>query len=537
MPWRGGGVKGVFTQQGRDRALPAPGRLVILCGMKFVWLLLFTTVGVCVGAPAEVPTFTEHVAPVVFAKCAGCHRDGQVAPFSLLDYAQVKKRAKQITEVTGDRVMPPWHADRGAVEYANDRSLSDAEIALIRRWVDAGTPEGDKAKLPALPKFEPGWQLGKPDIVAEMPEAFTVPAEGRDIYRNFVMPLNLEEDTWVNAIEFKPGAPSAVHHVLYYLDLKGKARVADEADPEPGYNGMGRSNGNFRYLGGWDVGTQTAPVPYGLAWFLPKGADLVIQVHYHPSGKAVQDRSAVGFHVSKVPTSRPWTIVPVPPFFGIMSGINIPAGEKNYVKQSSMVLPVDVEAIAVNAHAHFLGKEMEMTATLPSGEKKLLLKMSDWDFAWQEDYAFKEPVKLPAGTRLDARISWDNSDTNPRQTLHPPKDIHWGPTSTDEMGTITLTVMLNTAEEKKSLHSELKRRLTAQFIERIFENDHSTLGAVRSQISQEVKVPNGGGFAMMRVFVLPLDKNKDGVLDEEELKPGVDFMLPNMRGFGEIGFD
>ncbi len=493
--------------------------------------------GISAHAVVETPTFSEHVAPIVFAKCAGCHRDGQVAPFSLLNYAQVKKRAKEITEVTGDREMPPWHADRGVVEYANDRSLSDVEIAVIRKWVETGAPEGDASKLPEVPKFTDGWQLGKPDIVAEMTEAFTVPADGPDIYRNFVMPLNLEEDTWVKAIELKPGAASAVHHVLYYLDTRGKARIADAADPAPGYNGMGRSNGNFRYLGGWDVGTQTAPVPYGLAWLLPKGSDLVIQVHYHPTGKAVQDRSSVGFHISKEPTSRPWTIVPVPPYFGILSGINIPAGEKEYIKKSSMILPVDVEAIAVNAHAHFLGKRMEMTATLPNGEKQQLLKMSDWNFAWQEDYAFKQPVKLPAGTRLDSLISWDNSDTNPHQTIHPPKATRWGPTSTDEMGTITLTVMLNTAEEKKTLHSELKRRLTAQFLERIFENDSSTLGAVRTQISQDAKIPDGGRFAVMRAFVLPLDKNKDGVLDAEELKPGIDFMLPNMRGFGEIGFD
>ncbi len=488
-------------------------------------------------AVTEAPTFNEHIAPVVFSKCAGCHREGQAAPFSLLDYGQVKKRAKQIVEVTGDRVMPPWHADRGVIDYANDRSLTDDQIMLIRRWVETGTPEGDAAKLPPLPEFPKDWQLGKPDIVAEMPEAFSVPADGPDIYRNFVMPLNLEEDTWVNAIELKPGAASAVHHVLYFLDTKGKARAADAADPAPGYNGMGRSNGSLRYLGGWDVGTQVAPVPYGLAWLLPKGSDLVIQVHYHPTGKPLQDKSAVGFHVSDKPTARPWTIVPVPPFFGILSGLNIPAGEKEYIKQSSMVLPADVEAIAVNAHAHYLGKRMELTATLPNGGKQWLLKMSDWNFAWQEDYAFKQPVKLPAGTRIDSLISWDNSDSNPRQAVHPPKPVRWGPTSTDEMGTITLTVMLNTPEEKAATHTALKRHLTGQFIQRLFENDAASMATVRSQVSHEMKVPDGGRMAIIRQLVLPLDANKDGALDTLEMNPGIDRMLPFMRGFGEIGFD
>ena len=491
----------------------------------------------CAASAAAAPTFTADIAPLVFSKCAGCHRDGQAAPFSLLNYEQVKKRGKQIVEVTGDRVMPPWHADRGVVSYANDRSLTDEQIALLHQWVADGMPEGDAAKLPPLPDFPKDWQLGKPDLIAEMPEAYSVPAEGRDQYRNFVMPLNLEADTWVNAIEFKPGEPAVVHHVLYFLDTKGKARKADAEDPAPGYNGMGRSNGNFRYLGGWDVGTQAAPVPYDLAWLLPKGSDLVIQVHYHPNGKAVQDRSSVGFHFAKKPTARPWTIVPVPPFFGILDGISIPAGTKEYIRQNSMVLPVDVEAIAVNAHAHYLGKRMEMTATLPGGEKQWLLKMSDWNFAWQEDYAFKQPVKLPKGTRLDALISWDNSDSNPRQTVHPPKDVRWGPTSSDEMGTITLTVMLNTPEEKAAVHTELKRTLTGQFIQRVFENDQVSMATVRSQVAAEMKIPSSGRFEIMRQLILPLDANKDSRLDTGELQPGIDRVLPFMRGFGEIGFD
>lgn len=502
-------------------------------------ILLLTALNLTAfAADAPPPTFNEHVAPVVFSKCSACHRDGQAAPFSLLNYEQVKKRAKQIVEVTGERIMPPWHADKGVVDYANDRSLTDEQIALFRRWLEAGTPEGESAKLPPLPKFPEGWQLGQPDMVAEMPETFQVPAEGQDIYRNFVIPLNLEKDTWVNAIEYKPGAPSAVHHVLYFLDTQGKAREYDAADPAPGYNGMGRSNGHFRYIGGWDLGTQTAPLNYGLAWLLPKGSDLVIQVHYHPSGKAVADRSAIGFHFSDKPTARPWTILPVPPFFGILDGISIPAGTKEYIKQNSMVLPATVEAIGVNAHAHYLGKRMEMTATLPGGEKQWLLKMSDWHFAWQEDYAFKQPVKLPAGTRLDVLISWDNSDTNPRQHTLPPRDVRWGPRSVDEMGTITLAVMVDTPEEKTALHTELKRTLTGQFIQRAFENDVAGMAAVRSQIGSEVKnVPTGDRLERLRGLILPLDKNNDGKLDTVEMKPGIDFMLPFMRGFGEIGFD
>ena len=505
---------------------------------RFAAVLAAATALLPAAAPGlEIPVFSEHIAPVIFSKCAACHRDGQIAPFSLINYAQVKKRAKQIAEATHDRVMPPWHADPGVIEYANDRSLTKDQIDLIQRWVAAGAPEGDPAKTPALPKFAEGWELGTPDKIVKTSEPFKVPAEGSDMYRNFVIPLDLDKDTWVNAIEFKPGAPSVVHHVLYFLDTKGKARGYDAADPAPGYNGMGRANGNFRYLGGWDLGTQQAQLGYGLAWLLPKGSDLVLQVHYHPSGKEVLDQDTVGFHLSDKPTARPWSIVPVPPFFGILSGIHIPAGEKEYIKQSSFVLPVDIETFAVNAHAHFLGKRMEMTATLPGGEKKWLLKMSNWHFAWQEDYAFKQPLKLPAGTRLDSLISWDNTDANPHQYYHPPRPINWGPRSMDEMGTITLSVMLNTPEQKASLHKGLKQMLTSQFVQRVFENDAGSFATIRSQISEDVKVPNQGGFDLMRQFIMPLDKNKDGVLDSVEIQPAVDFMAPRMKGFGEIGLD
>jgi hypothetical protein len=173
-------------------------------------LCLVFSILVCGAAfsaePAQVtPTFTEHIAPLIYAKCAGCHRDGQGAPFTLLTYAQVKKRAEQIADITDERVMPPWHADPGVVEYANDRSLSAAQIELIQRWFKTGAPEGDPAKLPAPPKFPEGWKLGTPDFVAETSEAYSIPVEGPDVYRNFVIPLNLTDDTWVNVLEFKPG--------------------------------------------------------------------------------------------------------------------------------------------------------------------------------------------------------------------------------------------------------------------------------------------------------------------------------------------
>ena len=439
------------------------------------FLALVATAGGALAGSEPPVTFNEHIAPLMHGKCANCHRPGQIAPFPLITYANVKRRAQQIVDVTSERFMPPWHADAGVIEYANDRSLKPAQIEQIARWVAAGTPEGDPAKVPAPPEFAEGWLGGEPDLIATMPEPYSVPAEGPDIYRNFVIPLNLEEDQWVSGAEFRPGDPSVVHHVLYFLDTKGKAREYDARDPAPGYSGMGRSNSQFRYLGGWDLGTQPADLPYGLALFIPKGSDFVIQVHYHPTGKAASDQSKIGFHFAKGPTARPWTIIPVPPHFGILQGIDIPAGEKEYIEKASFVVPTDCETFAVGAHAHYLGKRMEMTATFPDGSTRWLLKMSDWDFAWQEDYAFKEPIKLPAGTRLDVLLSYDNSEENPHQPTHPPKRVRWGPTSTDEMGVITLSVMFDQPEQKTAMHAALKRKLIEQFVDRLSAGDQVQL--------------------------------------------------------------
>jgi|694.fasta_scaffold09802_19 hypothetical protein len=482
---------------------------------------------------SAAPEFHRDIAPIIHENCSSCHRPGQAAPFSLIDYNQVKKRAKQIVEVTGERIMPPWHADHGVVEYANDRSLSSNQIDLLRKWFEAGTPEGDLTHKVPAPVFPDGWELGSPDLEVAMSEPFVVPAQGKDIYRNFVIPLDLQEDQWINAIEYKPGAPQVVHHVLYFLDTSGTARKKDLEDAAPGFSGFGSVVNQFRYLGGWDLGTQASVLPYGLALKAPKGADLIIQVHYSPKGREYQDLSKLAIHFADKPTSRPWTILPVPPMFGILDGIDIPAGEKEYVKKNTFIVPVDLEAFRVNAHAHYLGKRMEMTATFPDGRKEWLLKMSDWNFAWQEDYQFKKPVHLPAGTKIDVLISWDNSATNPHQTNHPPKPVRWGPQSNDEMGTITLSVMLDTQEQKDALHQSVKVFMAAQAVRRAFNGDITTLQHARAG---GIQIPDSTAQKLL-VLAKGLDFDQDGKLSEIEVNAGAATLAPHMNGIGAIGID
>lgn len=494
------------------------------------------------GLPAGRPvTFSQDIAPVVFNHCAGCHREGQIGPFVLTDYGSVKKRIREIVEVTADRTMPPWHADPGVVAYSNDRSLSADQIALFKTWMDAGTPEGDPALTPKLEPLEDGWQLGKPDRIATMPEPFTVPAEGKDIYRKFVMPLNLDHDTWISGVEFHPGDPKVVHHILYYLDTTGKGREYDAKDPAPGWGGMSQSNGEFRYIGGWDVGTQPNMLPYGLRWFVPKGSDLVVQIHYHPNGKETRDQSSVGFHFSKEPTSRPWSIIPVPPHFGMMQGIDIAPGDKENIEKASFVVPQDCEAFSVNAHAHYLGKRMEMMATFPDGSTQWLLKTSNWNFKWQEDYAFKTPVKLPAGTRLDVTMSYDNSAENPANPSNPPRRVLWGPATTDEMGSITLAVMFDTPEQKETTHNALRIFLANQVIDRLLEGKESALSALAGSSLPTPRALERAEKTIdaARAPLLALDLDKDGTLSEIERIPAIMFIMKGkfIQNLGAIGFD
>ncbi|MEP7273916.1 MAG: cytochrome c [Acidobacteriota bacterium] len=432
--------------------------------------------------PAGMVTFNKDIARIMFNNCTSCHRPGEVAPFALLSYQDAKKRAKQIADVTGSRFMPPWKAEHSDYSLKGARRLTADEMGLIKQWADEGMPEGRNVPLPAMPKFIDGWQLGKPDLVVKMGEPFPVPADGPDIYRNFALPLSLAEDKWIRAIEFRPAARSVVHHSLFFFEATGSARKLDEEDPKPGYSGgMGgisrglggfgsgggriaqdgaaKTGATFGSLGGWAVGGQGKELPEGLAWFVPKGADLVLSTHFHPSGKSESEASTVGIYFAKEPPTRRFTGVQLPPLFGFFEGIEIPAGEKEYKIEDSFILPVDVKGIGVGAHAHYLAKRMKMTATLPNGESKVLLSINDWDFSWQDQYQFEQFVSLPRGTKLTVSIIYDNSAENPRNPSSPPKKVEWGEGSTDEMGSMSLMVVAGNESELPELQQSIAQHV------------------------------------------------------------------------------
>lgn len=387
------------------------------------------------SAPANI-TFTRHIAPIFFAHCSVCHRPGQAAPFPLLTYEDAKKHAREIAEVTGSRYMPPWLPAPGPEKFANERGLSAAQIALIDQWVREGAREGDPVALPKPPPWPEGWQLGKPDLVVEMPESYTLRADGPDLYRNFVIPVPVETTRYVKAFEFQPGNPKIVHHAVIQIDRTPAARSLDARDAEPGFSGFMSSpsvqlaDGQFL---GWTPGKAPSPPRDGMAWRLGPGTDLVLQLHLRPSGKPEPIKSSIALYFAEKPPS----VTPYPLVLR-NKAIDIPAGQSSYPISQVYRVPVDLDVLSIYPHAHYLAREMKVAVTLPTGEKRDLIRILRWNFNWQEEYRFLTPIFLPAGTEVRFDYTYDNSAENPRNPSAPPKRVRYGRNSTDEMGELLL---------------------------------------------------------------------------------------------------
>jgi hypothetical protein len=378
--------------------------------------------------PALKPTFSKDVASILQKNCQQCHRAGQVGPFPLVTYDQARKRAVDLSNVVVDRRMPPWKPDpKVGPALKHSKALSDDEIAIIAAWAEAGAPEGDKADMPAPPTYRDGWALGDPDLILEPSEDFAIPAEGDDIYRCFVIPTNLPEDRYIAAVEYQPGNRKVVHHILTYVDTSGQGRKRDEADPGPGYtcfSGPGiEVHGD---LGGWAPGNDPAFLPDGVGRVLPSKGDVVMQLHYHPSGKPETDRTRIGIYFAKKPVKQilHWN-------YAVNPLLYIPAQSKNFEADAGWKdpgfgwkVPVDVTALAVTPHMHRLGRDMTMTATFPDGREQDLIKIGDWDFNWQNTYYFEKPIEFPKGTIVKVRAHYDN----PTKAA-----VKWGEATTDEM--------------------------------------------------------------------------------------------------------
>ena len=406
-----------------------------------------------IEAAERPPTFNRDVAPIIFQNCTPCHRPGEPAPFTLLTYDEVRQRARQIVTTTEHRFMPPWKPDPEFRHFEGERWLEDEEIETLRDWVDAGAVEGDPRERPSPPRFPEGWHLGKPDLVLTMPEAFTVPAEGNDLFRNFVLPVPVNERRYVQAIEFRPGNGKAVHHARILLDETGELRQRDLEQPGPGFEGMDAPGAHFPegHFLGWAPGKM--PRREDVAWPLAARSDIIVQMHLKPSGRQESVKASIALYF----TTKAPTIHPVLLRLGSKT-IDIPPGESSYVVTDSYALPVPAKALSIYPHAHYLAREMTVVAEMPDGSTERLLRISDWDFNWQDEYEFVDPVALPKGARLVMRFVYDNSSTNPRNPNSPPRRVVSGPEGSDEMGELLVQFLAASEADATMLRAETSRK-------------------------------------------------------------------------------
>ena len=441
-------------------------------------------------------TFSEHISPIIYNNCTVCHREGEIGPFPLTNYAEVVDLAESILYVTEERLMPPWPPNRQFSRFVGERGLTDGQLQLIANWVESGAPQGDPAQEAPIPDFPEGSLLGEPDIVLKMSEAFPIRGNNRDEYRVFVLPTGLTEDRDIVALEFRPGNPSIVHHALFAMDTTGEARRLEDEDARPGYESFGGFGVPLRQglsLGGWVPGATPRFYPAGTGVRLPANADLLLQVHYAPWPVAETDQSTVNVFLADKPVERQvenrlmltsdlvdedgnYFLIPpaLAPFSGgiIGSGIQTLLGESitpaqtSALAQNAMVDTVfgdqlggtvagflafdipanttpqfraiwnvksDISLLNVWPHMHYLGRDWEITLERPDGSKENLIRIDDWDFNWQGSYTFPKYIKVPEGSVIRATALYDNTLANPFNPSSPPVDVGWGEKTKDEM--------------------------------------------------------------------------------------------------------
>jgi len=421
--------------------------------MVLILLLAFT---LSIATPqAAVPTFSRDIAPIFFKNCVTCHHSGPNSPFSLQSYADARPWAKAIRERVITRYMPPWKPEAGYGDpFQGSRRLDQQEIDTIDSWVSGGAPEGNPVDLPEAPRWTDDWRLGVPDVIVRMPDPYELPANGPDVFRNFVLPIPTSGLRYVQAVEFIAGS-HAVHHANLRIDETSESRDRDAEDPLPGYDGLIPRSAIYPegYFLGWTPG-QLPPKSPELAWRLNSGSDMVVQLHLRPTGRVERVQVSIGLYL----TSNPPRLTPTMLRLG-KQYIDIPPGAKEHVVSDFYVLPVDVDVHAVQPHAHYRARKIEGFATLPDGKTKWLIRIPDWDFDWQDTYRYVKPLLLPKGTTVTMRYTYDNSAGNPRNPQLPPQRVHWGQNSSDEMGDLWIQVVAHSEQDRELLVREFRQKV------------------------------------------------------------------------------
>lgn len=378
-------------------------------------------------------TFHRDVLPVLQQNCQKCHRPNEAAPMSLLTYNEARPWAQAIKEAVLLKRMPPWFANPNYGKFTNEHRLTDEELKTIVAWVDQGAKEGDPSDAPKPAKFVEGWNIGRPDLVIEMPEAFEVPAEGTIDYQYLVIPTGFTKDRWVQAAEIRPGNRAVVHHVIAFVRppdsdwleeaVPGKVYVPQERKEDDGR----KRNETRELLVGFAPGMEEGVWLPGYAKLIQAGSDIVFQLHYTATGKAAEDNTSVGITFAKEkPKKRVVTMAAMNRKF------KIPPGSPAHEVTSDWVINETIELVSLMPHMHLRGKDFHYEVTYPTGEKEVLLDVPKYDFNWQFFYYLKDPKILPKGTRIDCTAHFDNSPNNAANP-DPAKEVKWGDQSWEEM--------------------------------------------------------------------------------------------------------
>lgn len=357
-------------------------------------------------------TFTKDVAPILNARCVECHREGELAPFTLTSYEDVLGWEDTMLEVIADNRMPPWHADPNkSLHFSNDTRLSEKEKATLRTWVENGMPEGDASDMPPPPKFVDGWRIPEPDEIFEMEEAFNVPAEGTVDYQRFMIDPGYTEDKYVIAAEARPGNRSVVHHIILYFVPPGERRwrLTD-------------------MVVGYAPGSVPVELEEGVAMKIPAGSRYVFEVHYTPNGSPQTDRSYVGVRYADKKDVEKELKVRI----AADNKLRIPPNADNHPVEADYLFRQDEMLVSLMPHMHLRGKSFDFIAKYPDGTSESLLDVPNYDFNWQTKYILAEPKLMPSGTRIECKATYNNSESN-LVNPNPNKWIHWGEQSWDEM--------------------------------------------------------------------------------------------------------
>jgi len=363
----------------------------------------------------NTPTFSKDVALILNNRCVQCHRPGEAGPMAFRTYSEVRPWAKAIKAAVLSRTMPPWFADPKVDHFANDRRLSDDEVATIAKWADAGAPEGNAADLPKPPEFVQGWVIGKPDMVISTGTAFKIPAEGVVPYQYFKVDPGFKEDTWIQAAEVRPSQRAQVHHILVFVVEPGKRKMKGEGEQ---FQDM---------LIGYAPGVPSIVWDPNTAFLVKAGSTLMFQVHYTVNGKEAVDESVLGIKIrNDKPQFRALT------GSAVQQRLNIPPQDPNYETKGTYVFKNDITMVDMTPHMHLRGKAFKYVLTYPDGHSEELLNVPHYDFNWQLSYIFAEPRKIPAGSKLECTAWYDNSPNN-KYNPDPTQTVHWGDQTFEEM--------------------------------------------------------------------------------------------------------